>query len=470
MKRRIAESMLVVAAGLVAVGCAAQRATETATAPARSDIPMLSAWVEPSDAVAPTTQPDQTPVAVRPDPDQNPVAQRPASGALPKGHPDISAMGGQSAPDGQPALPKGHPDIAGMGGKPAPQPDGMPALPKGHPDISKIQQGAATQPAVGSLVLRAVQGSAGGPAIGADPVVVQVFANNQSLGKLEAKLEADGTIQVDNIPTGAGYQVAARVTHAGVEYDATCEAKGSTVELSVPVYETTEQRPDWSVQMRHAIVHAAQDGLHVMEVVAIQNPGDRAWVGDATGAADGKRTTFNFPLPAGAANVAVGGAFHDCCTKVADGKIVNTMAIVPGVTQYQFNYTVPTNAGKADLTLASPAAVKTMMVLVPEGARATADGLDGPKTVNMGDGNTQFFKGSDVPANKTVKLSIDVSGVTVAKGEATPTGDGGGSMPANFDTASAAKAIAGVGGLLVVLLGGSFLVMKSPRRVRASQA
>jgi hypothetical protein len=366
----------------------------------------------------------------------------------------------QQQPSGMPGLPAGHPDISHAQPTTQPAAGDMPALPKGHPDISKLSQNTM-QPVAGNLIVRAVQSTAGGPAIGADPVSVSVYGHNQLIGKLDAKLEADGTVRVDNIPTGAGYQVVARVTHGGVDFEAVCEAKDKAVELTVPVYESTDQRPDWSVQMRHAVVHAGDDGLHVMEVMAIENPTDRAWAGEAPGA-DGKRTTFVLPLPAGAGNVKVGAGFHDCCTTIADGKITNTMALVPGVTQYQFSYTLPVTNGKAELIATAPAAVKTMLVLLPETAIVSADGLDGPKSANMGQGNMQYFKSTNLPANKQVKLTIDVGSVKKVTKTGAAAADG-------FDGATAAKAIGGVGAILVVLLGGAFLLMKSPRASRASR-
>jgi hypothetical protein len=100
---------------------------------------------------------------------------------------------------------------------------------------------------------------------------------------------------------------------------------------------------------------------------------------------------------------------------------------------------------------------------VPEGAAASGEGLEGPKTVNMGNGNTQYFKATNLPANKLVKLSIDVGSVKKVKQSAAV-------APNPFDAATAAKAIGGVGAILVVLLGAAFMLMKSPRQVQAQKS
>jgi len=448
--------------GLLAIaGCTSPPADATTAAAAApsldSDIPKLASITgdaEPASDVVPSTQP----------------ATAPAMPGLPQGHPDISKlMGGQqpaTQPSGSPQLPKGHPDISKLTGgeqQAQEQPAGTPQLPKGHPDISKLRA-ASTQPTAGTLKVRAVQGTAGAPPAGADPIIVEVYGNDQLIGKLDIKLDDDGTTTIDNIPTGPGYQVLARVTHAGVEFDGVIEANNRSLQLSVPVFESTETRPDWNVQMRHLIVQPADDGVQVMEVIAISNPSDRAWLGEKP-AADGKRMVFTVPLPADATKVQLAGGFHECCTKVENGRITNTMPLVPGVTQYQFSYVVPVKNGSADITATFAVPVKSMMVLVPEGTSASAIGLEGPKTVNMGNGNTQYFKGADLPANKEVKLTVKSNG-TGTVGSTTRTGAG---ARDDFDTAAAVKAVGGVGLLLVFLLGGAFMFMKSPRQVRSNR-
>jgi hypothetical protein len=139
------------------------------------------------------------------------------------------------------------------------------------------------------------------------------------------------------------------------------------------------------------------------------------------------------------------------------------MALVPGISQYQFNYVIPLRDGKADLLASTPAPVKMMMVVVPEGAAASGEGLEGPKTANMGHGNSTYFKASNLPANKPVKLSIDVRSAKKVGQSTTPATNN------PFDAATAAKAIGGVGAILVVLLGAAFMAMKSPRQVRAQK-
>src|SRR5215207_3205199 len=114
---------------------------------------------------------------------------------LPSGHPDIAQLLEQrkqaktnAKMNGE--LPAGHPPISGM-----------PA--RGIMPGQKMQPAApsATQPAMfGTLIVRAVQGTAGGPAVGELPVTIELHQGDQLMDKNEAKLAADGSLRIDDIP------------------------------------------------------------------------------------------------------------------------------------------------------------------------------------------------------------------------------------------------------------------------------
>jgi hypothetical protein len=454
--RKITTTIAALAGALVIAGCAqptipaSSPAPElvAAPAPAPIDSPQPAESTEPAKlmvldappagtADAPATQPasplkewvngSAKPAQTEPKPDA------PATPALPSGHPDISKMT-------RPA----------MGGQ----------LPAGHPDISKLTAPATTQPVIGSLTIRAAQGTAGGPAIGAEPVNVEVYVDGEVTGKLDTKLQDDGTVKVQGVPVGPGVQAIVKVTHAGVEFQAIAQADDASQkdqQVTIPVFESTDQVPAWTVQMRHVIVEPFGDAVNVVEMLAIQNPTDKAWTGVAD-SSSGKRATFTLPLPQGATNITLSGGFHDCCVNTDGGKLTNTMALIPGVTQYQVAYSVPAKDGKATLTAAAPAPVKQMMVFVRgEHPSVVAQGMEGPKTANMGNGDVTYFTATDLEAGKEVKLTVAAAGVPVRKAAAP------GSTAA---TGQIVKALAGAGGLLILVLGGAFMFIRAPKSVK----
>lgn len=403
-------------------------------------------------------------------------------GELPAGHPPISG----AVPSPGPAkmngeLPAGHPPISGAQ-KPAMPGKGSGELPAGHPPISGAQgSGAAgmpgmnappasTQPAgEGAIIIRAVQGTAGGPAVGELPAVIELVQGEKVIDKAELKTAADGTLRLDSIPLDMVVTPVAKVTYQGVEYTATgqlLDAAHAEQQLQVTVYETTEQAPQWRVSMQHVMLEPTVEGVQVSEMLSVENPGDRAWVG--TAGADGKRRTISFPLPAGATDVKLSGALHDCCVTTEDGKILDSMALIPGVSQYRIAYTLPVKAGKADLAFTTIAPVKHLMIFVPDdGSVISAEGIGSPQVTDMGGGKTRFFRGTDVAAGAAVKLNV--SGIT-ARAAATASQASTSASSSSARSASSgklAKTVAGVGGLAIFVVGGMLLMFKAPRARKA---
>jgi hypothetical protein len=354
-------------------------------------------------------------------------------------------------------LPAGHPPLPGV-----------PQLPAGHPDISQMQAAQGGKPAAtqstgnGSLTVRAVQATAGGVKVGQLPVVIEFRQGEQVLDKSDAKLDAQGTLRVDEIPLALGVTPVVRVTYNGVEYTATgsvIDVANADQQLQVQVYETTEDAPKWSVSMQHVMLEPSVDGVRVMEMLSITNPTDRAWIGKPS--ADNKRTTLTLALPQGAKDVQFSGGFHDCCVKVVEGKIVDSMALLPGTAQYRLVYTLPVSDGKAALALTTAAAVKHFMVFLPDdGSKVDAQGIGDVGVADMGGGKTRFFKAADLPAGADLKLSISGIKATASAYGKTTGGKAGGS-------AQTAKLVAGVGGLAIFLVGGMLVMFKAPRSRKA---
>ena len=158
-------------------------------------------------------------------------------------------------------------------------------LPAGHPEISN--RAASTQPAItGKLTVHAVQGTKGGPTIAGDPVVIELYQakTGQMFKRIETKLDAQGAVVVEDLPVALGFQPRVSVRHGGAEYVVAGEAMDGVRadgKVDVTVYESTDQAPAWQVPMRHVIVHRVPEGLHVTEMLSINNPADHAWLGTA---------------------------------------------------------------------------------------------------------------------------------------------------------------------------------------------
>jgi len=421
--------------------------------------------------VKPVAQDDASPILASAAPEATVASQAPATQPVPT----VEAPQPPPLP-ATPTLPKGHPDIAQMQQQQAGQ------LPKGHPDISQMRKpaaggavptaGATSRPVmIGNLSVRAVQSTKDGPAIPAGTaVVVELYQNDQILDKREGKLDQGGVATFDAIPVGLGVQPLARVNYNGVDYETAGNVMDSThpdQQVQVAVYESTEQQPNWQIRMQHLMLQPTTEGMQVMEMLAVENPTDRAWIGKS--GADGKRTTTVFPPPPGATDVQLAGGFHECCVKTESDRIVNSMALIPGISQFRVVYNLPVKDAKAELALTTPAAIGHLMAFVPDdGSTVVATGLEAGGVANMGNGKTRFYKAKDLAAGATLKLSV--SGITAT---AAPAATEGATTTGTAAAATAAvsgqfaKVLAGAGGLVIFVVGGMLLLIKSPRRAKA---
>ena len=397
---------------------------------------------------------------------------------LPAGHPDISAMmGGAAEPSTQPtqpALPAGHPDISAMmggggggGGGGASGASGAAQLPAGHPDISQMMGGGGGAPPAASgttsLIVKVAQGTIGGPTtLGGLSGTVEVYDRDRVVAKLDAKLNERGEVTISGIPVGPTFQPLVTVTYKDVAYQAAGQPiiNATPQTVTVQVYEPTDQPVGWEVRMRHVMLQPAANGVQVIDMLAIDNATDRAFIGaPGSDGADGRRMTFALPIPVGARDVKLVGGFHDCCSKVVNGFVASTMAIVPGTTQYQLTYFVPQRDGKAEITAAAPAVTKHFIAFAPDdGTTITASGLE-TGTTDMGGGAMRYFKAAAVPADQVVKMVVSGAPTKTPpapgmRGAAPRVGNS--SAVSSMDTARIAKTVAGLGGLLIFLIGGAW--------------
>lgn len=98
---------------------------------------------------------------------------------------------------------------------------------------------------------------------------------------------------------------------------------------------------------------------------------------------------------------------------VREGRIISPLPLLPGPTQFQVGYILPVTDGKAELTIAAPAAIGQLMVFVPnDQSKLTAEGLDAMGVQKLGNDTVRAFRAANLPAGQQVKISF--SGISVA--------------------------------------------------------
>lgn len=413
----------------------------------------------------------------------SPPADEPERRGLPAGHPPIAGMAPATL-ESSAELPPGHPPIGQM---PMDLPAGHPplsptqansGLPANHPEIS-AQGGALTRmpptaAGTGALIVRAVQGTAEGPTIADAPVTIALYHRGQVMARFTGTLDDQGATTFADLPLGMPFQPLVTIHHAGVEYQAAGEVMDHQhpgQEIEMYVYETTEQRPDWRILMRHIMVQPTVEGLHVAEMLSIENPADRSWIGPADD--KGHRKTLLLPLPPGAIKARAANGEHDCCAVPVDGMLADSMPLLPGVTQFQFEYFVPIADAAVDVTIQAPTDVQHTMLFVPDdGTTVRTTGLAAIGASPMVEAATRAYRAAPMKAGEAVSFSI--TGLTDDLLKAVTPAE-----PADPDAPVAPRAagmvtgaadmprmIAGIGAAVILVLGLTAIFLK-PRRSRA---
>jgi len=356
------------------------------------------------------------------------------------------------------ALPEASPHAAMPGTLPAGA-----ALPAGHPPMDQLMgMGLGTQPAaVGSLTVEVIPGTAGAKISPDDAVTVTLYHRGSPVKKIDAKLDAAGKVVLRGLPVAPPVQALVSVQHAGLFQQIISpelNAEQPIQSLQMKVYETTEERPDWSIAMQHMIVQWNQDGsgATVIEMLSATTPGDKAWLG----AKDGdKRITMTVPLPPNADQVELGGSFDEDASKIVDGKLVTGGALFPGRSEYRITYTVPAKDGNLELPVTTPAAVENLIVFVPaDDVQVTATGISGGQAVDMGEGSIRMFRGQHLAAGQTAVLSI--------KGIKAPAADVA-VASATGSTGFSLRNVAMGAAFLVALIGAGMILIKKPQEKKA---
>jgi len=354
-------------------------------------------------------------------------------------------------------LPAGHPQL----------PAGHPQLPAGHPDVATSQP-ATTQPAtVGVIAIRGIQGTDEGSDVTGDAVTVTLFSQSGPFKTIETKLDEHGVAIVDDVPLTEPVQPQVQIRHAGVTYETLGKAmdgRKPQQQVDVTVYETTNEKPDWKILMRHVILTKTEMGYIIKESLTIGNPDTRSWVGPVVeeGAAPPQIVTFT--LPTGAVHAKPIRGLQECCTQFIDGKLISTSALNAGRSLYQYTYVLTPTNGKVTLDIVSPVDTASLIVFVPDdNSRVLAEDFRPMGTFNMHNMNARTFKAAGLKAGQKTVVTIDmdkVAAVAPVQDAAVKTAQGD-VQPAVDKTP---KVVAGVGVLGMVIASLIMLVFKPSKR------
>lgn len=343
-----------------------------------------------------------------------------------------------------------------------------PTLDGEHPDLSlKVSIGETAEPAggptdvIGSLIVRAVQGTKGGPAIKNDPVSVQLLRMDKPTTQYDGKLDDHGAVVFDALPVGARAKALVTVKHAGIAFkgvSAILDNDHPDLTVAVAASETTEIAPAWRVKMRHVSVGPGEKGgLLVKDMVVVENPADRAWLG--TPGPGGERATvvLNLPADVGKLDLPATADFDGRSAKYdpKSGRVSVVQPLLPGITRYEFDYLLLPANGKVQLVVTSPQPTDQMVVVMTK-QLADLCKTEGLTEMNVGP-TRRMWTAAEVAAG--AKFTFDFTGVAPEKSSM---GDDDGGVPA--------KVVGAWGAGLILVVGLGYLFIKPSGNSSAGRA
>jgi len=272
--------------------------------------------------------------------------------------------------------------------------------------------GGMTPPmvAVGSIAVKVVQGTKGGPKIGPDEVIVELYGHGGILHTSETKLDVHGVTVIENLPLVAPFRPRVTVKHGGTSYSQDGEvmhADNPTQDITITVFETSDKDPQWEVAMWSLVLNPLEKGgAEVVETLVARNPSDAAYLGSPD--ADGCRISVALTLPKEAKNVTMEGDLHASYASVVGNRVLSRAPLKPGTSHFRLHYTIPTPGGTAEVDLVAPAGAGRLMVFVPMGYEGfRSDILKPSKVGTIENHRVQPYAAVDISAGQKISFTLD---------------------------------------------------------------
>ncbi len=285
----------------------------------------------------------------------------------------------------------------------------------------------------------------------------------------------DGSFRFDGLPITTDYSYLASLEYQSVPYlaeipnqpsDAAMPAQvltltdaAPTLDVSLKVYESTSAEPGLRATLEHLVVMGPSGtgtgaGLVVLDVINLNNPSDRTWVGQAASGTT-PASALHVALPTGATFGQAEMGFDPGNPPVSSGDgFDTTQSMPPGDTSLGFTFTVLFQGTEDSATLERAFSFPTdkVTVLIPDvGVK-----IDSPQFTDW-QSTTQsgqpYLSASMTGAQKGSTITLNFSNLPKANANVAPSGSGGSSNRTLY-------IIVGVGILAALALVGLYLRLR----------
>ncbi len=268
--------------------------------------------------------------------------------------------------------------------------------------------------AQGSGVLEGtvVNGTAGGPAIGAGVAVkLYVLQGSTEVQTLETTTDGQGSFRFEGLDTDPALEYWPEVvyldvpTSSGEPYQfGEGEAQ---IDAALTVYETTTDDADIRIGSVHVVAESFGEVLRLSEIYFFGNTGDRAYVGSP--GEDGRPRTVFVPLPTGA----MGVAFNDDVSAERfvqdDDGLWDSEPVPPGAETslifFSYHLVVAGDTVPLEHQFAYPVDSLNVMLVQP-GLKLRSDALESLGPEMLGDREYELYGARDLSPDAPLALEF----------------------------------------------------------------
>ncbi len=174
---------------------------------------------------------------------------------------------------------------------------------------------------------------------------------------------ADGKVRFENIPDGNGLEFYMATEYAGAFYTEGPIRPGpdGSYRQELTVFEVGKEIDKVEVSNHHIIIERKDDGLHVNEIMIVDNSAPTAYLG--SGASHADKAGIRLGLPASIKAFEPGMGAEEGTLVVQGRELMSLRPVPPGQRPLSFNYQVPVS-GRMDLSHRFYFPTRTFVVMI----------------------------------------------------------------------------------------------------------
>ncbi|MFC2020652.1 hypothetical protein ACFLU1_02525 [Chloroflexota bacterium] len=274
--------------------------------------------------------------------------------------------------------------------------------------LSLPAQVLAAEPADGMIDGQIVNGTADGSSVANLDIALKIYLNGDEMDSATSVADTEGRFTFSDLLTEPEYSYEVSLFYQEAEYFSDIiifSDNETTKSANIVVYNSTDDASAIMIVMAHTIIYAGENSIDVTEYYLFANDDDLTYIGSEVINEEGTKETLSFNLAAGVTQFQPTLGLMDCCIFSSEEGFIDTMAVMPGMKEISYSYTIDTGSGEYTLPLKINYPVVNYDLMV-QGAEVVADQLTAEEPIVIEGIQYSHLSGSDIPTNTTLAISL----------------------------------------------------------------